>query len=221
MSIKKYVFGQNKIRDKRIVRGLISSYYLDTNSKDSFRSFNGTDVNVYYDSNGIIDGCAYYNGIDSKTVLGNHSEFKFESGTIACWIKTTGAGSSYRGIFVKNNAYGLYLLDGILVTYDWQNGRYQGTGVNLEDGVWHHVALVFEASSSNNLIYIDGIMVARVYCGYTNQSLNLVLGLGEYNESVQYFKGYIDGAIVSSAQLTRVEITKIYQDGLNGINANT
>ena len=80
----------------------------------------------------------------SYVAIGSTSDFLTNNGTVAAWIRTSDAGSGFRGIVVKPNTFGLFLLDNVLVTYDWSaSGGTSSTGINLADGQYHHVAMVF------------------------------------------------------------------------------
>ena len=63
-------------------------------------------------------GGIVFDGVDDYVDCGNSSTLQINQGTISAWVKTSSPGSSFRGIITKQNNYGLFLLDGVLVTYD-------------------------------------------------------------------------------------------------------
>jgi len=192
--------------------GLVSYYKLDSNSNDIYGSNNGTDTNVSYVS-GKVSNAASYNGTTSKTVIGNPANLQLSTGSVSCWIKTSAAGSSYRAIFSKENAYGLFLVDGVLGFYNWGSfggSGFKSTGVNLNDNLWHNLVLVFESSTANNYIYVDGVLKLTFSMSVLNQSNNLLIGL---NSTSQYINALIDETPIYNTKLTQTEIDLIYNSG--------
>jgi hypothetical protein len=192
--------------------GLVSYYKLDSNSNDIYGSNNGTDTNVSYVS-GKVSNAASYNGTTSKTVIGNPANLQLSTGSVSCWIKTSAAGSSYRAIFSKENAYGLFLVDGVLGFYNWGSfggSGFKSTGVNLNDNLWHNLVLVFESSTANNYIYVDGVLKLTFSMSVLNQSNNLLIGL---NSTSQYINALIDETPIYNTKLTETEIDLLYSSG--------
>lgn len=195
--------------------GLISYYKLEANSNDSYGSNNGVDASVSYVA-GKIGNTASYNGTNSKTTVGNPTNLQISTGTISCWIKTSGAGSSYRFIFGKPSAYGVFLFDGVLVVYNWSTYGTTGnksTGINLNDNLWHHIAFVFESNTALNYLYLDGVLKLTFSWAVLNQTINFEIA---NSSSVQNFNGLIDEASVYNTKLTQNQIELIYNGG-NGI----
>lgn len=195
--------------------GLVSYYKLDANSNDSQGSNNGTDTAISYVAGKISNG-ASFNGTSSKIDVGNPANLQLTSGSISCWIKTSGAGSSYRSIFSKEFAYGLFLIDNVLGGYNW--GSFGGTGqfstgVNLADNLWHHVVLVFESGTALNYIYIDGVLSLTFSMSVDNQTETLKLG---QNSSTQFINAIIDEVAIYNTKLTGAKVTELYNSG-NGI----
>lgn len=102
-----------------------------------------------------------FNGVNAYVDCGNSASLQLTLGTMEARVKTSGAGASYRDIIMKAFAFDLYLLDNILIFYSW--GGTAGalsTGVNLADGLEHHVAASFQSGVVNGTnIYIDGVLV--------------------------------------------------------------
>lgn len=192
--------------------GLVSYYKLDSNSNDSFGSNNGTDTSVSYVS-GKIGNAGSYNGTNSKSNIGNPVNLQLSTGTISCWIKTSGAGGSYRSIFGKTLAYNMFLVDGVLMVYNWSSYGTTGnksTGINLNDGLWHHIVFVFESGTALNYLYIDGVLKLTFSWGVLNQTDNFCIGS---SNSIQYFNGLIDEGSVYNVKLSQSQIQLIYNSG--------
>ena len=151
-----------------------------------------------------------FDGSNDNVSCGNASNLWISKGTIEAWIRTTNAGSGYRGIVVKNHAYGLYLNNNVLVAYGYNSNTTFSTGVNLADGKWHHVAFSFNAGVSNGSnIYIDG----RLSSSFTYDNLDQVIGLTvgasitDYVGTLgQWFKGSIDEVRVWNTNRTQAQL---------------
>lgn len=194
---------------------LISYYKLNSNSNDSYGSNNGVDTSVSYVS-GKIGNSASYNGSTSKTVIGNPTNLQLSIGTVSCWIKASNSGTGHRCIFSKVDAYGLYLVDGVLLLYNW--GSFGGSGnkstsVNLNDGIYHHVALVFESGTGQNYIYIDGILKLTFSMSVLNQTSNFQIG-SSANSTTQNINAFIDELSIYNAKLSFNQIQLLYNSGV-------
>ena len=192
--------------------GLVSYYKLDSNSNDNWGSNNGTDTSVSYVA-GKIGNAGSYNGTTSKTVIGNPANLQLSTGTISCWIKASASGGSYRSIFGKTLAYNMFLLDGVLIVYNWSSYGTTGnksTGINLNDNLWHHIAFVFESGTALNYLYIDGVLKLTFSWAVLNQSDNFCIGS---SNSIQNINALIDEGTVYSTKLTQNEIDLIYNSG--------
>jgi len=191
--------------------GLVSYYKLDSNSNDVYGSNNGTDTSISYVS-GKINNSGSYNGTNSKSVFGNASSLQISTGTISCWIKSASPGASYRFVFGKVTAYGMFLFNGVFGVYSWAGSSgFKSTGINLADGNWHHIAFVFESGTSNNYLYVDGVLKLTTSMTVSGQSVQLTMGDSPGDN--QFFNGLIDEANVYNVKLTQSQIQLIYNNG--------
>ena len=150
-------------------------------------------------------GALNFDGINDGVVINNSASVQLNTGTAEAWIKTPGAGSSFRGIIVKQWAYSLFLYNNELICYDWSTGI-TSTGINLADNQWHHVAVSFASGVPNgSKIYVDGALVKTFTYHIVNQSIGVSLGIGA-DYSVQNFAGTIDEARIWNRQLSLAEI---------------
>ncbi len=196
-----------------ISTGLISYYKLDSNSNDIFGSNNGVSTSVSYVS-GKVNNAGSYNGTTSKTIIGNPTNLQLNSGTISCWIKASASGSSYRSVFGKTLAYNLFLVDGVLMCYNWGSFGTTGnksTGVNLNDGNWHHIVFVFDSGVTNgSKIYIDNVLSLTFSMSVLNQTDNVCIGS---SNSTQFINALIDEPNIYSTKLTATEINILWNGG--------
>ena len=154
-------------------------------------------------------GIFTFDGSSDYLDFGNSSSVQVLNGTISAWVKSVSPGSNYRGIIAKQNVYGLFYLNSILVAYDWGTGSARSTGINIADGSWKNVAMSFQSGVSNGTkIYINGTSVLTTTITWVNNNQNLYGG-AEVNGS-QYSN--CSGAIFSlyNRALTDSEILQNY-----------
>jgi hypothetical protein len=150
-----------------------------------------------------------FDGVNDHVTVGVNSLLEMSNGTIEAWIQTNNAGAGYRGIVSKVNAYGLFLNNNVLTTYNWANATLYSAGPALNDNLWHHVAIVFKSGVANgSRLYIDGLPVGTDFT-YTSLNQNNPLTIG--NNSLapapnQFFNGNIDAVRVWDRALCPTEI---------------
>jgi hypothetical protein len=143
----------------------------------------------------------------SDVLIGNPACLQLSRGTIAARLKTSSPGASFRGIAVKNNAYGLFLVGSVLSAFDWGGGGGQrSTGVNLADGLWHLVAMSFDSGvASGTTIYLDGALVLTTTITVSSQTTGMTLLNGGSSITGQELAGSIDDARVFPRLLSAEE----------------
>jgi len=160
-----------------------------------------------------------FDGYDDFIDVGNAPSVQLSQGTIEAWIKTGDAGSSYRGIVVKQWAYGLFLRDNELIGFGWDGNGEIPTDVILNDDAWHHVAMSFNFDVEyGSKIYIDGVLVKTFTYYLNNQDSNLGIACGNVNgtSSYQNFNGLIDEVRVWNTVRTASEIQATMNSELVG-----
>lgn len=223
----------NSSQNTKVTSGLVGLWTFDgadlsgTLAYDRAGSNNGTLTNGPTRSLGRISQALSFDGVDDYLPLGNASGLQLTTGTISAWIKTSDAGSSFRGIFVKQFAYGLFLENNILTVYDWGSGFGISTHTNLANNQWHHVVITFNSGVSNGtFIYIDGVLTLTITITVSNQLNGLSIGCGGLSVGNgntcdnQFFKGIIDEARIYNRALTQAEINQLYAMG-EGTKVNT
>jgi hypothetical protein len=172
---------------------------------------NGTLTNspTFNSANG---GSIVFDGTDDWVSCGNASNLQITVGSISAWVKTITPGSVYRGIVTKQNAWGLFLKDGILITYDWGNSADRTTGINIADNSWKNVAMAFTQTvgtpSNNVIIYLNGNPVLTTTVRNSNQ--NVAVGLASGGGGGQLLNGSISNAQVYNRTLSASEILQNY-----------
>jgi len=203
----------------RIVRatpGLVSLWRLGetsgTAATDSAGSNNGTyngpalnQAGAQSDGNPSVS----FDGTDDYVAMGNASSLQANEGTLEAWIKTSNAGSGYRGIVSKAGAYGLYLFNNQLATYDYGTTAGRISDVTLSDGLWHHVAMTYQSGApAGTVLYVDGVprYTTTLTIGSNTNSFNI--GWGDSTD--QQINGRIDEVAFYNRPLTSSEIAVHY-----------
>lgn len=196
--------------------GLVSYYKLDettgTTATDSFGANNGTNTSITLGTAGKLGNAYSFNGTTGYVSLGNPTAFQISTGAISVWVKTAGAGASYRGIVVKQLAYSIFAIDNIIGFYSWGSpAGNKVTTFNVSDNQWHHIVLNFGVGTNNTTLYIDGVMKLKTTNGVSAQTAAMTIGSG--GGSSQLFSGLIDETSIYSRNLTSNEILLMYNSG--------
>ena len=141
------------------------------------------------------------------------------SRTCTAWIKTTqtsgeilswGDGSTGGKWIVRVNETGS-------LRAEVQDGYIYGT-TRINDGNWHHIAVVLKDDGSANiakaLLYVDGRQdaIAGVLDRAVNTSVSQDVIIGAFTTvSPRYFRGAIDEVRIYNRSVTGAEIQKLYQ----------
>lgn len=156
-----------------------------------------------------------FDGTDDHVRMENppSSSLNINRGSVFAWIKTAAAGSSHRGIVVKQTAYGMFLLDDIFVIYDWTAASNRSTGIDVSDDAWHLVGFTFDSGVSNGTkLYIDGVEQLTTAMTVSGQGESVVLGAGDDLGNIQHFNGLIDDARIYDRILTAAEVKALYNE---------
>ena len=181
----------------------------------SWKDLSGTENNgttsgtpTFSTSNG---GYFIFDGADDKIDCGNNTSLRITVGTISVWFNATNANSGYNGIIAKQNAWGLFVRDNLLVTYDWGNGAERNTNSTVGNSTWNHAAMTFTETvgtpTNNARIYLNGSLVLTTTVRHSNH--DVTVQLAEANAS-QYLIGNISMASVYNRVLSPDEILQNY-----------
>ena len=138
--------------------------------------------------------------------------------TVEAWIKTTGnfipgAGGGVQGVLVDWGASST----GARSTFNilWANAiRFEVAGSGLSgtipvnDGVWHHVAMVYDPSATNKIsLYVDGNLDVTGNIPTTvNTSTSVPIRIGLRVDGVNPFPGTIDEVRIWNVARSQAEI---------------
>ena len=188
-----------------------------------------SDINVNLDPVLTLDGSADYLTATTADFRGGDS-----AGAITAWIKTSGDGN-YDTIFASaDTATDEYFIRLQLVgTYLQVQHKDADTtiytvrgGTVMNDGSWHHVALVSSGSAIS--LYVDGVAeTLTVIAGSNNGDWfgdmtgskldNITIGNLTHNSATDYFDGSIADVRYYNASLTAAQVATL----ASKINAET
>jgi hypothetical protein len=147
-----------------------------------------------------------FDGTNDFVNCGNAASLQLSTGTIEAWVKTSNAGTGFRGIVVKNSAYGLFMNDNVLIGYSWGATGIITTSTSLNDNAWHHVAMSFQSGVTNGTkVYIDGVLKTTSLLTVSAQTVGLSIGAGN-DGGGQNFTGNIEDVRIWSTVRTATEI---------------
>jgi hypothetical protein len=178
----------------------------------SGRGNNGTLSNMDGTNLNSSNGRSFtFDGTNERIDCGNSSSLQITVGTISAWFNATNANSVYNGIIAKRNAWGLFVRDNLLVTYDWGNNLDRSTGITVGNSTWNYATMTFTETigtpSNNAIIYLNGSPVLTTTIRHLNN--DTVLYLGEANAN-QWFTGNIAQLSIYNRALTASEIQQNY-----------
>mgnify|MGYP006153864839 FL=1 len=162
--------------------------------------------------NAQIGNSLQFNGINNSVDL--PSGIAPTNGTLEAWVKTTDAGSGFRGIVVSELQVGLFLNNNQLMSYNWSpmgnTGATTFTGATLNDNEWHHIVLTYQWGITNgSQLYLDGLPVGSPFTQFlANQPTNFRIGTN--GTSGLFYNGNIDNVKIWNRVLTPVEINNTY-----------
>ena len=205
----------------------------DGNAFDFVNGHNGTLTGGTAFTVGLVDEAFLFDGLDDGVVIPDSADFDLTDLTVEAWIKTTNAGGGRRRIIsqqvaLPNQFWDMSLFDNQLeVCFKTSNAVEDlgaqclaFTGQNLNDGMFHHVAITREAGVEIKW-YIDGVNVetepitnigsftiaADVYIGKLDPAVESHFSV---NES---FAGLIDEVGLFNRALSESEIQTIFDAG--------
>jgi hypothetical protein len=203
----------------------------------------GAHVNGPTPTPGKVAGALCFDGVDDYVRVPDHPELNVGTGdfTLDAWVLTTAA----QGVVVLVDkrsgptplGYVLFLVNGRL-GFQMANGvgsvicaptptpgvscvNYGGTGPNVADGQWHHVAAVVDRADTTNgvRLYVDGNLVftGAPLSGNLDNTSDLYMGVRTPGQGGGgFFAGCLDEVELFKRALDPAEIQAIYTAGPAG-----
>ena len=225
-----YITGQPTVCICNYPTSSVALYQFEDNTNDtcggSAGTLYGTPTYVTGNFGKAIDFNGTNQGVTLPSILPANSS---SSSSATVWFKTsdtTGAQQtlieSWDGTTGSNGAWavwkdlgnvlrlGNYYLDGNNVGTD-------GT-INVADGNWHFIAVVFDYSGGTLSLYLDGNSTPEIqFTGLTPGTVNIFSGSGALGYQIQggnirYFPGSMDQFRVFPIALSQTQITELYNE---------
>jgi len=182
--------------------------------------YNGTVSAATWNSNGKIDGCLSFNGVNSHVQIANPVTGDF---SIAFWAKTTqtaGTGQWYNGAGLVDgdhsgsaNDFGTSLVGG---KFAFGVGNPDTTILStnvINDGNWHLCVATRVRSTGVMSIYVDGILQAVGTGNTAALNASTSLQFGQIVSGGGYFNGSLDEIQIFNRALGNNEVAALYSNG--------
>ncbi len=161
----------------------------------------------------------------------NKSHINFDANqnfTVECWFRTTDTRTNFQGLVSKGGITGNYYQ--LAIHQNKLFGELRNSGLTnlvgttlVNDGRWHHVAMVINKTSNIAQLYLDGKLETSVSggAGSTQSHINTSpLKIGVERETGIFFNGLIDEVRIWSSARTLSEIQNTLNDTVASNAAN-
>ena len=209
--------------------GLVGYWGFNGNANDQSGNGNNGTVNgatLTTDRNGNANSAYSFNGLSNFIRILNNNNLNIQSGqslSISFWIKHDINNSNIDKYIVtrynqgdfSNSTYGVgtgQTGNGYFYVQPQANinGNELRGNINLNDGNWHNIVVVWENGNKNSL-FVDNVLdVDNIYnaLGNINNNNDLIFGCGV--NLTQFYSGKIDDISIYNRALTQTEITQLY-----------
>jgi len=182
-------------------------------------------------------GCSIsFDGANDGVNLGNASmlrDVSLGAFSVSAWFKSSDTAS--RGCILCSYSGGATLAQFNFEIYNQIGGRMRyyhagptgsddvyGAVGGLQDGRWHHVAVIHDKDAGQNMVYVDGVLDRKVSYSATDGSIyssnNLYIGTDNRLNADITHNGLIDDVRLLGKALTASEVSRFYADGLRQQN---
>ena len=202
--------------------GLVAWWQAEGNANDSVGTNHGVWNNGAGFTLGKVGQTFSLNGSNYVAIPDSPSLHAFTNRiTIEAWILVSQFNTSpdWNGIVTKGNSSWRLARYGRTSTIAFSttglsNGDLGGNK-NINDGLWHHVAAVYDGT--NKYIYVDGALDASAPATGTITQNNYPVCIGENAEAPAHrWNGWIDEASIYNRALSADELQAIYSARNNG-----
>ena len=151
-------------------------------------------------------GQIVFDGTNDSVRCGNDASVQLSVYTLEVWFKANNTNSGFRGLIVKEFAYGLYLLSNVIGRYDTPSANFASTGVNAGDNTWRQVVLTTSsAGGSNQIIYINGVSVLTDSGSVSTQTSQVTVGSAD---AKQFLAGSVAISRIYNRALSAAEVSQ-------------
>ena len=142
--------------------------------------------------------------------------------TIEVWVKPEGNAFS-RVVFAQTSSSvftSLSLSTTNQIYFYVNNSVAEVTDATLPQGVWSHVACTWLGSSSEALVYINGILETTSGGGTSTTGIDNTLTIGSRTDGFQFFDGELDEVRIWDVKRTSCEIQGSYNSEFTAAQSN-
>lgn len=169
------------------------------------------------------------NALNDGVIIADYGEASTtasDAQAVHFWIKVPLAlfpSAGRQTLLEVNDGWGVYLLHGVVKAYRFGSLPIDvidyDTGVSIDDGQWHHIALTWESLGANARCYIDAQLAGLSQLSPAEGENRLQMA-GRKPESTaeQSFTGHLDEVAIFQKTLSWEEVLDHYNAGLGNWN---
>lgn len=158
------------------------------------------------------DTAVTFNGTSHWVDCANPAALQVGTGTVECWLKTSSPGAGIRFLVGKKDAWAIVVNANQLGVYNYSTSTFIGSGINVNDNLWHYVVFTFESALSNgSKLYLDGALVWTGMVTVSVQTGNV--SIARSNAVSDFLAGTVDEVAIYSSKLTLGQVTAHYTAG--------
>jgi hypothetical protein len=154
---------------------------------------------------------------DYVSVLMDVSETEYAA---ALWFKTTNGDCGLMAVVDSDLGNGghdrhIYLTGGNIKIRLWDTEEIETTGLNLANGLWHHVVYTYGATIGGQKVYVDGVLGASGTKSASDFDWQRHVNIGFSNDAANtYFEGVLDDVRIYDKILTQAEVQQTMRGDL-------
>jgi len=170
----------------------------------------GTLINGPQWEAGYYGGALAFDGRnDYVSVLLDVSETEYAA---LLWFKTTNGNCGLMAVVDSDLGVGghdrhIYLTGGNIKIRLWDTEEIETAGLNLANGLWHHVVYTYGATIGGQKVYVDGLLRASGTKNASDFDWQRRVNIGFSNDAANnYFEGVLDDVRIYNKILTQAEV---------------
>jgi hypothetical protein len=173
----------------------------------------GTGISTPHWSAGLLDGGIFFDGDDYITATGSPFAFTSSSFTLEAWVKIDLTNSPGTGMIVSRgdsvHCTFQFAVADPFIELSWSTGDTTDVSVkatrSLRDGIWHHLAAVYDRNASRARIFVDGHQEAQKTVASPTYGNNWPLVVGSIKDVM-----FIDKNFAGNMDLVAIANSVVY-----------
>jgi len=200
-----------------------SSQQLYYNMSNSFEDLSGNSYDGVGNggiTNGGINGqfgaATDFDGTDDYVDIDSVAAVDSQSWTLSLWVKSTqDLNAQYLLDAGGNDLIFAWDADAGDLGYFDADGNFESIAPSPDDGEWHHLAYVLDASDSQGEIFVDSVSQGTANYNSLDISGNVALGSGDSGNR-GFYRGGMDEVRLYSEPLTDSQVQALYENNTLG-----